>query len=150
MHTYTATATRLPVLTDKLQRKIKSSGLDATSRYELSTRIESLTKHSKLCHGDFNPSNIIITAKNEAYILDWSHASQGNASADAVQTWLLFYLAQKREFADKYLALFCQKTDTAIQYVSKWIPIVAASQIAKASPADQELLLKWASVVEYE
>jgi RIO-like serine/threonine protein kinase len=150
MHSFTAAATRLPVLADKLQRKIKSSGLDATTRYELSTRLDSLPKHHKLCHGDFNPSNIIITAKNEAYIIDWSHASQGNASADAVQTWLEFYLAQKREFADKYLALFCKKTDTAMQYVSKWIPIVAASQIAKAKPENQDLLLKWAGVVEYE
>jgi tRNA A-37 threonylcarbamoyl transferase component Bud32 len=148
MHEHTTT--RLPVLIDKLHRKIKASGLDATTRYELSTRLDSQPRHIKLCHGDFNPSNIIITANNEAYIIDWSHATQGNASADAVQTWLYFYLAKKPDLAEKYLDLFCKKSDTARQYVNKWIPIVAASQLLKANPADQELLLKWAAVVEYE
>jgi thiamine kinase-like enzyme len=109
-----------------------------------------MPKHSKLCHGDFNPSNIVITGKDEAYIIDWSHASQGNASADAAQTYLLFRLAGNAVLADKYLALFCKKSDTAKQYVEKWLSIVAASQLMKAKPEEKELLLRWANVVEYE
>ena len=31
----------------------------------------------KVCHGDYNPSNIIMS-ENGPYILDWSHATQGN------------------------------------------------------------------------
>ncbi|GHV88263.1 aminoglycoside phosphotransferase [Spirochaetia bacterium] len=148
MHTHTAS--RLPVLIDKMQRKIRASGLDATTRYELSTRLDGLPRHTKLCHGDFNPSNIIITKDNEAYIIDWSHATAGNASADAAQTWLLFYLAGKKDIAEKYLGLFCKKSDTARQYVDKWIAIVSASQLAKGTPEERETLLKWANVVEYE
>jgi hypothetical protein len=52
--------------------------------------------------------------------------------------------------ADKYLALFCKKSDTAKQYVEKWLSIVAASQLMKAKPEEKELLLHWANVVEYE
>ena len=52
--------------------------------------------------------------------------------------------------AEKYLNLFCKKSDTAKQYVQKWIPIVAASQSLKGKPEERELLLKWADVVEYE
>jgi len=33
--------------------------------------------------------------------------------------------------------------------VQKWIPIVAASQSVKGKPEEQELLMSWASVVEY-
>jgi thiamine kinase-like enzyme len=109
-----------------------------------------MPKHSKLCHGDFNPSNIVITGADEAYIIDWSHAAQGNASADAAQTYLLFRLAGNAALADKYLALFCKKSDTAKQYVEKWLSIVAASQLMKAKPEEKELLLRWANVVEYE
>ena len=94
-------AARLPSLTDKLQRKISASGLERNTRYELHTRLASLPKHTKLCHGDFNPSNIIITDNDEAYIIDWSHAAQGNASADAAQTYLLFWLAGREDTAEK-------------------------------------------------
>ena len=105
--------------------------------------------HKKVCHGDFNPSNIIITPDGKPYIIDWAHATQGNASADVARTYLLFVLQGKEELARKYLKLFCQKSDTAKQYVQKWIPIVAASQSVKGKPEEQELLTRWASVVEY-
>jgi tRNA A-37 threonylcarbamoyl transferase component Bud32 len=144
------TSTRLPLLAEKLERKIKASGLDATTRYELSGKLANMPKHIKLCHGDFNPSNIIITAKNEAYIIDWSHAAQGNASADAAQTYMLFWLTGNITLADKYLALFCAKSDTAKQYVEKWLAIVAASRLPKAKAEEKEFLLHWANVVEYE
>jgi tRNA A-37 threonylcarbamoyl transferase component Bud32 len=148
MHSHTDP--RLPLHTEKMHRKIRESGLDATTRYELHTRLDSLPKHTKLCHGDFNPSNIIITEKDEAYIIDWSHATQGNASAGAARTYLLFFLAGQKETAEKYLALFCKKSDTARQYVEKWIPIVSASQLVKGKAEERELLLRWAGVVEYE
>ena len=48
-------------LKDKMQDKISQTDLDATTRYELHTRLASMKKHSKVCHGDFNPSNVIIT-----------------------------------------------------------------------------------------
>ena len=137
-------------LKDKMNRKIDETTLDATTRYELHTRLNSMPKHTKVCHGDFNPSNIIITKDQKAYVIDWSHATQGNASADVARTYLLFYLNGKEELAEKYLKLFCIKTDTAKQYIQKWIPIVAASQSVKGKPEERELLLKWTDVVEYE
>jgi len=147
---YRYSATRLPLLTEKMERKIKASGLDATSRYEILGRLASMPKHTKLCHGDFNPSNIVITEKDEAYIIDWSHAAQGNASADAAQTYLLFWLAGNITLADKYLTLYCKKNDTAKQYVEKWLSIVAASRLPKARPEEKEFLLHWANVAEYQ
>ena len=77
-------------LKDKMNRKISESTLDATTRYDLHTRLESMPKGTKLCHGDFNPSNIIITKDDIPYIIDWSHATMGNASADVARTYLLF------------------------------------------------------------
>ena len=109
-----------------------------------------MPKHNKVCHGDFNPSNIIITDEGKAYILDWSHVTQGNASADAARTYLLFWLEGNIAGAEKYLNLFCKKSDTAKQYVQKWIPIVAASQSVKGKPEEKEFLLRWADVVDYE
>ena len=137
-------------LKDKMVRKISMSELDATTRYDLHTRLEGMPKHNKVCHGDFNPSNIIITEDGKAYILDWSHATQGNASADAARTYLLFWLNGDIEGAKKYLDLFCQKSNTAKQYVQKWMPIVAASQSVKGNEKEREFLLSWVNVVDYE
>ncbi|MEG0512243.1 MAG: phosphotransferase [Clostridia bacterium] len=138
-------------LRDKMNRKISLSGLDATTRYELHTRLEGMPIHNKLCHGDFDPKNIIIRKSDNApYILDWSHATQGNASADAARTYLLFWLAGDIDGAEKYLDLFCKKSDTAKQYVQKWIPIVAASQSVKGKAEEREFLLHWVNVVDYE
>ncbi|MBP3381243.1 MAG: phosphotransferase, partial [Clostridia bacterium] len=137
-------------LKDKMNRKISAAELDATTRYELHTRLEGMPKHTKVCHGDFNPSNIIITADGTPYILDWSHATQGNASADVARTYLLFHLNNDADGAKKYLDLFCKKSDTAKQYVQKWMPIVAASQSVKGNAHEREFLLTWVDVVDYE
>ena len=137
-------------LKDKMNRKIGASELDATTRYDLHTRLEGMPKHNKVCHGDFNPSNIIIAEDGTAYILDWSHATQGNASADAARTYLLFWLNGDIEGAKKYLDLFCEKSKTEKQYVQKWMPIVAASQSVKGNEKEREFLLSWVNVVDYE
>ena len=137
-------------LKDKMNRKISAFDLSATVRYDLHTRLESMPKHNKVCHGDFNPSNIIIAEDGTPYILDWSHATQGNASADAARTYLLFWLAGNIDGAEKYLELFCKKSNTERQYVQKWMPIVAASQTVKGNAAEREFLHSWIDVVDYE
>jgi tRNA A-37 threonylcarbamoyl transferase component Bud32 len=143
-------AARLPLLADKMHRKISACGLDATTRYELHTRLDSLPRHAKLCHGDFIPSNVIITANDDAYVLDWAHATQGNGSADAARTYLLFALEGKMALAEQYLNLYCARSDTAKQYVQKWMAIVAASRMVKGKPEEREFLSRWANVVEYQ
>jgi tRNA A-37 threonylcarbamoyl transferase component Bud32 len=150
MVTHAQKAPNLNKLKDKMQRKISETGLDATTRYELHTRLEGMPNHKKVCHGDFNPTNIIINNEGIPYILDWSHATQGNASADVARTYLLFCLSGDTKNADKYLNMFCKKSDTPKQYVQKWLPIVAASQSVKGKPEEKEFLLHWVDVVEYE
>lgn len=149
MEVHTHRAPLLNKLYDKMKRKIDETGLDATTRYELHTRLDSTPHHNKVCHGDFNPSNIIMS-ENGPYILDWSHATQGNASADVARTYLLFWLKGDIDGAKKYLNLFCKKSDTARQYVERWLPIVAASQSVKGKPQEREFLLSWVDVAEYQ
>jgi aminoglycoside phosphotransferase (APT) family kinase protein len=148
MHSYKAP--KLRRLTDKMHAKISSSDLEATTRYELHNRLDALPKHKKLCHGDFTPGNVIITPSDDAYVIDWAHATQGNASADAARTYLRFTLLELHDYAEMYLSKFCKKSDTARQYVQKWMCIVAASQLVKKVPAEQELLKSWTNVFDYE
>ena len=150
MNVHSKTCPLLNKLKDKMSRKIAMTDLDATTRYDLHTRLESMPKHNKVCHGDFNPSNIIMTEDGTPYILDWSHATQGNASADVARTYLLFWLNGDISGAELYLDTFCQKSDTAKQYVQKWMPIVAASQSVKGNEHEREFLMSWVGVVDYQ
>lgn len=140
----------LTKLKDKMNRKISQTDLSATIRYDLHTRLESMPKHNKVCHGDFCPENIIIAKDGTPYILDWSHATQGNASEDVARSYLLFCLHGLNDVAKRYLQLFCDKSDTAIQYVQSWMPIVAASQSVKQNEEEREFLMSWIDVVDYE
>lgn len=141
---------RLVKLKDKLMTRIhESEEIDKTAKYDMMTRLEGLPKHVKLCHGNFSPSNIILS-KDKLYIVDWIEASQGNASADAAKSYLLLKL-ECPEAADKYMELFCKKSETDKKYVQKWLPIVAASHLQYVTDSkDKELLKQWANVVEYQ
>ena len=150
MKVHSSTCPLLNKLKDKMNRKISETDFDATTRYDLHTRLESMPKHNKVCHGDFNPSNIIIAEDGTPYILDWSHATQGNASADVARTYLLFWLNGDINGAELYLNTFCKKSDTAKQYVQKWMPIVAASQSVKGNEKEREFLASWVGVVDYQ
>lgn len=150
MTVHTKRASGLLKIKEKMMNKISLTDFDDAMKYELQTRLEGMPNHTKVCHGDFNPSNIIVTDDGEMYIIDWAHATQGNASADVARTYLLFCLDNKKDLAEKYLQLFCEKTGTTKRYVQKWLPIVAASQTVKKNEEEKELLNQWVNVVEYE
>lgn len=137
-------------LKDKYRRKLASADIDDNTRYDLSQRLEGMKNHDKLCHGDFNPSNVIINEKGEYYIIDWAHATQGNASADVAKTYLIFSMNGRADLAEKYLNIFSQKSDIEKRNVQRWIPIVAAVQMKKVSDEERKTLEKWIDVVEYE
>lgn len=111
-----------------------------------------MPKHFKLCHGDFRPSNIIVGEDGKLYLIDWVHATQGNASADIANTYLLLKLqyGEASEIADKYMDEFCKVTNTQKTYVTTWLPIVAAARLAKDKKEEKDLLEKWINVVDFQ
>ena len=136
---------------DKLVRQINGlKDLDATTRYELMTRLESMPKHNKICHGDFNPSNVIVGKNGKMTVVDWAHATQGNASADVAKTFLLFSVNGQAELAEKYLNMITEKGGLEKRGIQRWIPIVAAVQLKKGEVEDRKTLEKWVDVVDYE
>lgn len=147
---HSKSAPLLSKLKDKMVRQIKSlDSIDDIKRYELLTRLESMPKHTKLCHGNFTPQNIIIDASGKTFIVDWVAARQGNASADVGRTYLMLCL-DFPEAAELYIDTFCKKSNTKKRYVQAWLPIVAAAQLTLNIPEEKDLLLKWIDVVEYE
>ena len=131
-------------LKDELQRNINSSELSATDRYDLYSRLERIPKYNEVCHGNFVPSKVIISAATgEPYIIDWFHATQGNAAADAALTYLLLRMRGRREEAEQYLALFCEKSEIEPHYIRRWTPLGAASQPVVANARSRAVLQRW-------
>ena len=137
-------------LKDKMHSKIDQTTLSAPTKYDLHTRLDGMPKKTNVCHGDFNPTNIIITEDNVPYILDWSHAAQGSATADAARTYLLFLLNGDTEGAKYYMDSFCERTNTDKHYAQKWIPLVAVAQSVKVKEEEKEFLLDCVYNVKYE
>lgn len=141
-------------LKDKLARQIEETDMNSNIKYELSTRLEGLPKHNKLCHGDYCPDNILVETDTDNQItaitaVDWVHATQGNASADVANTYLMLKLVDEN-FAAKYITAFCKKTDTDKRYVNKWLPIVAAARLTKNKPAEKAMLEEMVDVCDYQ
>ena len=136
---------------DKYARMINGlTEIDATTRYELLIRLDGMKVESKVCHGDFNPTNVIVGEDGLLYVCDWAHATQGSPAADAAMTYLLFAL-EDLDLADKYLVMFCRMADMPVQIVRRWTSIVAASELARHRDAkEEEFLRSWIDVAEYQ
>jgi aminoglycoside phosphotransferase (APT) family kinase protein len=141
-----------PLLTghrDKMFRKIALTDYDPMTKYELQTHLNAMPRHNKVCHGDFRPSNIILTPGGKHYVIDWSHVTQGNGSADAARTYLVFLLTNRKEDAEYYLKTYCKKAAVPRHYVDKWLRIVAASQSVKGNKDEYDFLTKFVDVIDF-
>lgn len=149
---FSKTSERMGNLAEKLDKQISASVLPKETRYDLHMRLQSMPRGKALCHGDFNPTNVIITPNGEWRVIDWSHVRLGDPLADVARTYLLFWLSGHVAAAEKYMAIACDALKAKISDVQKWLPIVAAAESSKEqqSAKNHELLLHWASVVDYE
>ena len=138
---------------DKLTRMINGLGdtIDEAQRYELLQALDGMPNHTKLCHGDFVPSNIIVPDDNEAapVIVDWAHATQGNGAADCAITYLHLVLGGEQDFADKYLRRYCERQGCTVAYVQSWMPIIAAAELERGRVHERDFLLSWIDVVDW-
>ena len=145
------TSERMGNLADKLDKQISASPLPKETRYDLHMKLQSFPRGKALCHGDFNPTNVIITPTGEWRVIDWSHVRLGDPLADVARTYLLFWLSGHIAAAEKYMALACEALKAKLADVQKWLPIVAAAESSRdQTPKNHELLIHWASVVDIE
>ena len=116
---------------DKYARMIDQvEFFDDATRYDLHMRLRGMPHHKKVCHGDFSPSNVIIT-EDGPVVCDWAHATSGNGAADAATSYLLFRMNGEDELAERYLNLYCERAGADKQYVQSWLSIVAAAELAR-------------------
>ena len=124
--------------------------LDPSVRYDLQTRASRMAPGRSICHGDFNPSNVIVASDGTLYACDWTHVTRGLPEADAAMTYILFKLYHGSH-AEAYLDLFSKKADIAMQKNHYWVPVVAAAELSRNRKDKEEFLKSWIDVAnDYE
>jgi aminoglycoside phosphotransferase (APT) family kinase protein len=120
--------------------------------------LEKLPDGAALCHFDFHPGQVLLTAKGPI-VIDWMTACQGNPLADVARTALIFKVAQvpgagwatqvivnlwrglfQRTYLSRYLELNPGVTREAI---TTWMIPVAAGRLKEGIPGEEEALLKF-------
>jgi serine/threonine protein kinase len=136
---------------DKYARMIADASeiITEAQRYELLMRLDGMPNHTKLCHGDFVPSNVIVREDGSACICDWAHATQGNGGADCAITYLHLMMGGEEELAERYLRMYCERQGCTVNYVQGWMSIVAAAELARGRVAEHDYLLSMVDVVDY-
>ncbi len=137
-------------LENQLSRRIEDADLPATTRYHLLSCMEAMPGSKQICHGDFTPSNIIVTEDDIPFVVDWSHATIGNAKADCALTYLLLWMRGKIDHAAMYLEQLCKKSGFNKKEILDWMPIIAASQYTICSEKEREFLLSWINAIYHK
>ena len=126
---------------DKLRMKILQSDLAASTRYDLAMRLDGMRRHTHVLQGDFVPRNVVVKKDGTPYIVDWSHVSQGNATADGAKTYLLLLSAGLSSLAEEYRKLFCKAAGVEDKYFVEWLPLVSAAQLIRAETPERRAFL---------
>ena len=128
---------------DALIRKISECELVATERFNIISQLNNMPKGHSLCHRDFTPCNIIVTPKNNYYILDFSHSCIGNPHIDVANSYFHLWSEFNQDTADKYLTGYCDKSKSLKEDIEKWFDISAASQLSTAKEELKTLLVNY-------
>lgn len=134
---------KLPPLmrfSEKAERKIESAGFPASVCRALLSTLSSLPDGDSLCHGDTVPANILITPGGEPYILDWSHATEGDPAADIAATCLHFSVTAHPALSEEYADAACRDSEER-RRVTLWLPVVAAARYTHAMAEERPALL---------
>lgn len=128
---------------DKLTRRIEASTLPPRLIKELCTVIDVMPDGNSLCHGDFCLSNVILTERGAAYIVDWSHASIGDALIDAAKTYLILKLDGMEDAAEQYYKLYRDRRGISDILLRSRIPIAAASLYTVGNKREREFFIRF-------
>lgn len=146
---------RLPTQGHVLKAKISTRlELSNAERSALLDALERLRTDDTLCHGDFHPGNVMMTARGPV-IIDWVDATYGNPVADVARTSLLFMESMDaggvpgvpaeaiEQYHQTYLdEYFKGEPERRRIECDQWLPIVAAARMAEGIEGRQEWLVQ--------
>lgn len=159
---HTCTCETLPSQREKLRSAIQRvEQLSDDLKACLLASLDHLPDGNAICHGDFHPDNVLMTARGPVTI-DWPTASRGNPLADVARTAVLFQvgglppsaegpqslavrvlLRMRRVFYRIYERRYCALRSVARKDIEPWLPIQAAVRLNERIPGEEACLLAW-------
>jgi uncharacterized protein (TIGR02172 family) len=88
LHATTAPA-GLPSQREQIAQWLERADVPDADKAPARQHLAQLPDGDSLCHGDFHPANILLTARGPV-IIDWSTGTRGHALADVARTSVLF------------------------------------------------------------
>jgi aminoglycoside phosphotransferase (APT) family kinase protein len=144
----------LPAYRERLEGSIRATqALPAHLKDAALSALARLPDGDALCHGDFHPDNVIMTARG-LIIIDWMTAVRGNPLADVARTSLLLRLgalppgtrgkwiidAARRLYHAVYLRRYLQLHPASREDIAAWQMPVAAARLVENVPENPQLL----------
>ncbi len=144
----------LPDQRERIQRKIeRAEALTEEARQRALAALDRLPGGDKLCHGDFHPGNILMTAGG-VVIIDWMDTTRGNPLADLARTSTLALGAAStaqvpqmgmkvslRLFHFLYRREYFRLRPGGTSEYRRWLPVVAAARLSENIPELQDWLI---------
>ena len=127
-----------------LARKIdQAAALTAAQRDAALAVLAAMPTGTQLCHGDFHPDNVMLTAAGPV-IIDWLDATRGRPAADVARTSIILRAAAEtgqirnplqrafvRAFHRVYLARYGRLRPGEEAEYRRWLPLVAAARLSE-------------------
>ncbi len=145
----------LPFQREQLKMRIKEAGHLPSDRKKIVLEtLDAMPYSGQLCHGDFHPDNVLMTAQGPV-LIDWMNGSSGSSLSDVAKTSLLLRVAAplpgtsarilieaaRRWFHILYLRRYFQLRPGDRSQLTAWEPIVAAARLGENIDEERDRLL---------
>lgn len=146
----------LPSQRKSLQRKIeRAEKLNTPQRENALHLLAALPDNDCLCHGDFHPDNVMLTA-NGPVIIDWVDGSQGSPLADVARTVIISTVGDlpedmpmrrllnlfRHQFSRLYLKHYFRLRPGGQAEYRAWMAPVAAARLVENIPGQDAALIR--------
>jgi uncharacterized protein (TIGR02172 family) len=144
----------IPSQRQRLERKIQEAkGLPNNLKETALRALERMGDGERLCHGDFHPYNVMMTAQGPV-IIDWIAATRGTPVADVVRSSVIldseiasiptdqhFQRIGLRWFSSAYRKHYFKLRPDGQQQFAAWYPIIAAGRLSEGITEQQDWLI---------
>jgi Ser/Thr protein kinase RdoA (MazF antagonist) len=116
--------------------------------------LDRLPDGDRLCHGDFHPDNILMTARGPI-IIDWMTARRGEPAGDFARTVLLMTVGEPQVnlflrlltrllrgwMRSAYMTRYLQLVPEARERLDDWLTVIYAARMNENIPGEAEQLM---------
>lgn len=144
---------------DSLRHSIgRTPHLPEAQRAQVLNVLETLPDGQTLCHGDFHPGNVLISARGPV-VIDWMTASLGSPWADVARSSMLLTVGVKAagdmvnpairllsgQFHQAYLNRYRSLVHDGQAELARWQPVIAAARLDEQIEPERSALLRMVS-----